>query len=69
MDVKGKKIEVTIYCNETRTYKIGYIGTCLGIGVDHEEYETNAGNYSCFIIMKDDGKVELEYCNLCRIVL
>jgi len=35
-------------------------GNFIEYGVDYEEFESGAGNYSCGIIEMDDGTVSLE---------
>lgn len=60
MKIKSKKIIGKAYSGEDL-----FSGICLGIGCNYEEFENNAGNYSTFIILKEDGTVENYPCDCC----
>lgn len=36
-----------------------YVGTFAGYGLDIEEYENSIASYTCAIVEKDDGTVDL----------
>jgi len=43
-----------------------FTGKFHGWGTNYEEFETGAGNFTCAIVERDDGSVELVYANCVR---
>lgn len=68
----GRMVEVYKWERNKDTRKLEkvfkYIGRFHQFGVDYEEFDTGAGNFSTAIVEKDDGTVENVYIEMIKFI-